>query len=110
MSSEQTLASTTASQVDATVWLLPGASSPPGGSGSLVILNAGIETATVTIRTLGDRAVVRSVDVATEGVVVESLVAADGYRVEASAPVVVMWTSNLGGEGTAALGIPLQDG
>jgi hypothetical protein len=96
--------------VDATVWLLPGASSPPGGSGSLVILNAGIETATVTIRTLGDRAVVRSVDVATEGVVVESLVAADGYRVEASAPVVVMWTSNLGGEGTAALGIPLQDG
>jgi hypothetical protein len=110
MSSDQTLASTTASQVEAPVWLLPGASSPPGGSGSLVILNAGIETATVNIRTLGDQAVVRSVDVAAEGVLVEDLVAAAGYRVEASSPVVAMWTSNLGGEGTAATGIPLQDG
>ena len=104
------LASTTGSPVDAPVWLLPGASGPAGGSGSLVVLNAGIEPVTVSIRTLGESALVRTLDVAAEDLLVERLVAADGYRVEASAPVVVMWSSQLNGAGAAALGIPVQDG
>ena len=104
------LARTTASPVDAPVWLLPGASAPPGGSGSLVILNTGIEPATVSIRSLGQSDLIRTLEVDAEAVLVNDMIAADGYRVEATGPVVALWTSGLGGAGSAAIGIPLQDG
>lgn len=103
------LARTTASQVDAPVWLLPGASGPPGGSGAITILNSGIETVDVSITTLTDSSTVRNLQVAAEGVLVADLTAADGYRVEASGPVVALWTSTIDGAGTATMGIPLQD-
>lgn len=104
------MASTAASPVESTAWLLPAASQPPGGSGQVVILNSGIEPVTVSIRSLAERSVVRDLEIGPEAVLVENLVRADGYRVEATAPVVVMWTSSLDGVGTAAMGIPLQDG
>lgn len=108
--SPEGLARTTASDVDATVWLLPGASGPPGGSATITVLNSGIETVTVSIRSLSDRSIVRDLEVGAEGVLTVDLVAADGYRVEATGPVVALWTSSHGGTGTAAMGIPLQDG
>lgn len=108
--SPQGLARTTASQVDAPVWLLPGASSPPGGSATITILNSGIETVTVSIRSLSDKSIVRDLEVGAEGVLAVDLIAADGYRVEATGPVVALWTSSHDGTGTAAMGIPLQDG
>ncbi len=108
--SPQGLARTTASEVDAPVWLLPGASGPPGGSASITVLNSGVETVTVSIRSLSDSSIVRDLEVGAEGVLTIDLVAADGYRVEATGPVVVLWTSSHGGTGTAAMGIPLQDG
>jgi hypothetical protein len=108
--SPQGLARTTASQVDAPTWLLPGASGPAGGSASITILNSGIETATVSIRSLGDNAIVRDLEVAAEGVLVVELTSAAGYRIEATGPIVAMWTSSRDGAGTAAMGIPLQDG
>jgi hypothetical protein len=104
------LARTTASPVDAPVWLLPGARAPAGGSGSVVVLNSGLEPVTVTIRTLSGNSLSRSLEVAAEGVLETDLAPADGYRIEASGPVVAMWTSQLDGAGTAAIGIPLQDG
>lgn len=110
MDSPAGMAATTASPVDAPVWLMPGASGPPGGSSALVILNSGIESVTVSVRSLADSSIVRNLEVDAEGVLVADLVAADGYRVEASGPVVAMWTSSVDGGGTAALGIPLQDG
>lgn len=110
MDSASGMAATTGSPVDATVWLLPGASGPPGGSSALVVLNSDLEPVTVTVRRLADSAIVRELEVAAEGVLVADLVAADGYRVEADGPVVALWTSSLEGSGTAALGIPLQDG
>ena len=110
MDSPAGMAATTGSSVDAPVWLMPGASGPPGGSSSLVILNSGIEPVTVSVRSLADQSLVRTLEVAAEGVLVSDLVAADGYRIEATGPVVAMWTSSVDGGGTAALGIPLQDG
>lgn len=110
MDSPAGMAATTASPVDAPVWLMPGASGPPGGSSALVILNSGIESVTVSVRSLADSSIVRNLEVDAEGVLVADLVAADGYRVEASGPVVAMWTSSVDGGGTASLGIPLQDG
>jgi hypothetical protein len=65
---------------------------------------------TVSIRTLAETTIVRTLEVGAEDLLVENLVAADGYRVEASGPVVAMWSSQLNGAGTAALGIPIQDG
>lgn len=108
--SQAGLAATAGSQVDATAWLLPGASSPAGGSGSIVVLNTGLETVTVNVRSLQDTSLSRNFEVAAEDVLVVSLVAADGYRVEATGPIVAMWSSQLGTGSTAAMGIPLQDG
>lgn len=110
MNTSASLALTTASPVDASAWLLPGAHSPPGGGGTAVILNTGIEDVTVDVITLRETALTRSFDLTADGVLEVDLVDADGYRVEASGPIVVLWTSQLGGDGTAAIGIPIQDG
>jgi hypothetical protein len=107
--SPEGLAWTTASPVTAPVWLLPGARSPRRGSGSLVVLNAGIETATVSIRTLADETIERNLEVNGEEVLVVNLGGANGYRVEANGPIVAMWTSQRDGAGSATIGIPLQD-
>lgn len=110
MDSDLGLAWTTASQVTAPVWLLPGASSPPGGSGEVVILNGGIDPVTVTIKTLTDTALARDLELEAEDVLVVNLVAADAYRVEATGPVVSLWTSGSGEASAVAIGIPVQDG
>ncbi|HEX6299125.1 MAG TPA: DUF5719 family protein [Acidimicrobiia bacterium] len=108
--SAEGLAWTTGSQVTAPVWLMPGARSPQGGSGSVVVLNAGIETVTVSIRALSDETIVRDLEVNAEEVLVTNLRgAANGYRIEATGPVVALWTSQRDGAGSAAIGIPLQD-
>lgn len=108
--SPASLAMTTASPVDASAWLLPGAHSPPGGGGAAVILNTGLEDVTVDVITLQETALARGFDLPVNGVLEVDLVDADGYRVEASGPIVALWTSQLGGDGTTAIGIPLQDG
>lgn len=110
LDSSEGLAWTTASQFDAPVWMLPGAGAPAGGSGAAVILNSGIEPVTVSIRTLADSVMARNLEVDAEGVLEIALVAANGYRIEATGPVVVLWTSQLAGARSAAIGIPLQDG
>jgi hypothetical protein len=104
------LAATTASPVDAALWLLPGAQAPPGGTGTVVILNTGLEEVSVYLRSLQENAITRNVVVPAEGIAEVDLVAAHGYRIEASGPVVALWTSSLGGLGSAAIGIPVQDG
>ena len=104
------LAATTASPVDASVWFLPGAQGPAGGSGELVVLNSGLDDVTVTVRSLRQQSVTRDFPLAAEGVLVTDLAtAANGYRVEATGPVVALWTSQVGGSGAASLGIPIQD-
>ncbi|HEX9847614.1 MAG TPA: DUF5719 family protein [Acidimicrobiia bacterium] len=104
------LAVTTGSPIDALTWLLPGANSPAGGSASIVVLNTGIEPVTVAARSLREESLIRNFELAAEAVLVIDLVAADGYRIEASGPVVALWTSQLGGAGAAAIGVPIQDG
>lgn len=108
--SETGMAATTASPVDAPVWMLPGAFAPPGGSGSLVVLNSGVDDVTVSVRSLQENSLARDFELAAERVLTVPLVAADGYRVESTGPVVALWTSEIGGVGTAAIGIPVQDG
>ena len=104
------LAATVASPVDAPTWLLPGAQGPAGGSGNLVVVNTGLDTATVEVRSLQERSLARNFELPAEGVLVVPLVAAGGYRVEATGPVVALWSSQLGAAATAAIGTPIQDG
>lgn len=101
------LARTTASQVDANEWLLPGAGAPVGGSGSITILNSGIEPVTVTVTSLSRETASQDMEVGAEGVLVVDLASADGYRIEATGPVVALWTSTSNNAGSAALGIPI---
>ena len=108
--SDAGMAATTASPVDAPVWLLPGALAPPGGSGALVVLNASVDDVELNVRSMRETSLERNFELPAEGVLSVPLIAADGYRVEATGPVVALWVSEIDGAGTAALGIPIQDG
>lgn len=110
VNSPNSLALTTGSPVDASAWLLPGAHSPPGGAGTAVILNSGIEDVSVEVITLQESSLSRGFAIPADGVIEVDLVDANGYRIEASGPVVVLWTSQFGEDGTTAIGIPIQDG
>ena len=102
------LAVTNASAVEASAWLLPGAGRrPEGGSARLVVLNIGIDDVTVDLVPMQPTLRPRSFDVPAEGVAEQPLSSAGAYRVEASGPVVVLWTSDVNNKGTAAIGIPI---
>lgn len=108
--SAEGLAATTGSQMEAPTWLLPGARGPAGGAGRAVVLNSGLDGVTVTVRSLKEESLVRDFELAAEDVLVVNLVEANGYRIEATGPVVALWTAQSEGDGSAAVGIPLQDG
>jgi hypothetical protein len=110
MDSEAGLAVTTGSQVDAPLWLLPGAAAPEEGTGSIVVLNTGLDMVTVSVIPLGGSAEAVDFELDAVGVLVAELDDADGYRVEATGPVVVLWTAQSEGAGSAAIGVPFQDG
>ncbi len=110
VSSPGGLATTTGSVVEANRWLLPGASLQPGGPASAVILNASIEDGTVTVRPLRERSTVRELPVLSDGIVELALEPADGYLIESTSPIVVMWIAATGSATAAALGVPIQDG
>lgn len=107
--SDQGLAVTTGSQMRAASWLLPGASAPTGGSGATVILNPGVDPVDVAVRSMRENPVVRDLGIAPESTLVVNLANADGYRIDATGPVVAMWVAEGFGDGSAAIGIPLQD-
>jgi Family of unknown function (DUF5719) len=109
MQSDSGLAVTTASEVQATTWLLPGAGVRPGGSAAAVILNAGVDPADVAVRSIREDSVVTDFSVGPESTIVVNLVNADGYRVESTNPVVVLWVANVPGAGSASIGIPIED-
>ncbi len=109
-SEEGGLAATTGSTIDSPAWLLPGASGPPGGEGSLVVLNSGIEPVAVRVRSLAEDSRVGDFEIAPEDLLTVGLIPADGYLVEATGPVVALWTSHVAGGRSAAIGIPVQDG
>lgn len=104
------LATTTGSPVEANRWMLPGASTQPGGLGSLVILNASIEDGTVRVRPLRERSSIRELPVPSDGILELTLEPADGYLIESTTPVVAMWVARPGSAVSAAIGVPIDDG
>ena len=107
--SAEGFATTTASPIQANRWMLPGASALEGGQGNVVILNASIEDTTVSIRPLRENSVVRDLALPSDQVVEMVLEVADGYLIESTSPVVVLWTGSVPSAASLAVGVPLAD-
>lgn len=103
------LATTNASPVQANRWMLPGASALEGGFANVVILNASIEDSTVSIRPLRDNSAVRDLALPSDQMVELALEVADGYLIESTSPVVVMWIGRSASDVSASIGVPLAD-
>ncbi len=108
--SPEGLATTSGSPVEANRLMLPGASSQAGGLARLVILNASIEDATVSIRPLRERSSIRELPVPSDGILELTLEPADGYLIESTSPVVALWVASTGSATAAAIGVPIEDG
>lgn len=108
--SPEAIATTSASATQANRWMLPGAAVPPGGIATAVILNASLEDSTVSVRPLRDNSLVRDYQVPSDGMLEIGLEAADGYLIESTSPIVVLWTARTGAGSSLAIGVPLDDG
>jgi hypothetical protein len=89
--------------------MLPGAGAPEGGSSTVVILNVGLEDSTVGVRPLKADTSLRELVVAADDVIELGLEPADGYLIESTGPVVVLWTAQIESGGSLAIGVPLAD-
>jgi hypothetical protein len=108
--SESMLGVTNGATEPASRWLLPAALTADAESARIVIHNPGLEDAALTIRSLRTTATQVPVTVSAESVVELALVAADGYVVDATLPVVVLLVALGDGYGAAVIGVPLVDG
>jgi hypothetical protein len=109
--SETGVALTSGAASTSSGWLLPGAGLAPGGTGSLLILNAGLDDDTVLVSALRDQPATQEVPVPA-GMVVE-LPAIEGganaYRVEGQGQLVAAWVTTGQGATAYSIGVPLSD-
>jgi hypothetical protein len=110
--SEMGVALAAGSPATSSSWLLPGAGLAPGGTGSLLIFNAGLEEDTVLVTARRDQPATQEVAVPAETVV--ELPSVDGganaYTVQGQGSLVAAWVTT--GQGATAynVGVPLPDG
>jgi hypothetical protein len=64
----------------------------------------------VSVRSLREQSLVRTIDLPADGVVEIGLETADGYLIESSGPIVAMWVASRDNAGIAAMGVPILDG
>ena len=110
--SEMGVALAAGSPATSSSWLLPGAGLAPGGTGSLLIFNAGLEEDTVVVTAHRDQPATQEVAVPAETVVELPAVegGANAYTVQGQGSLVAAWVTT--GEGATAysIGVPLPDG
>lgn len=82
-------------------WLLAGAGSLEVAGESLILLNPGLEPATVRLEALGGSGNVSELDLAPDSVVEVEVGSAEGYLVSATGEIVVLWVAS--GEGVIAV-------
>ena len=105
------VALTTGSTVPASRWLLPGAGLGPGGIGRMVILNAGLDEATVIVTALREESVAEQF-VVPAGTVVEFPAIdgnADAYTLKGEGLLVPMWVTSTGTATAYSAAVPLVD-
>ncbi|GEM_PF-1346846 len=105
------IAVTTGSTVTASRWLLPGAGLAEGGTGRLVVLNAGLEQTNVVITALGQQSVVKQPPVDAGSVLEFASIApsANAYTVSGEGLLVPMWVTSVGTATAYSVGAPLID-
>ncbi len=102
---------TSGAPLPAVRWLLPGAGAIVEGSGSMVILNPGLEDVSASVTALRAQPAT-SVVAVPAGEVVEVAIAADpaiGYRVDGDGQLVVGWSMTRGGAIALGGAAPLSD-
>lgn len=110
---EGQIALTNGSTVASSRWLMPGAGlgAAFGGTGRMVILNAGIEDSSLVLTALADQSVAVELSVAA-GAVVE-VPAVEGsftaYTLRSEGLFVPLWVTTVGTAGAYSLGVPLLD-
>ena len=104
------LAATPGATAAANRWFLPGASALDGGRASIVLLNTGIETATISLRAMRNDTAVNVFDLPADSVIEVALDFADGYLIESTDPLVALWSVQRGEAISVAIGVPLSDG
>jgi hypothetical protein len=103
------LSVTNGSPVEANRWFLPGAGTPDGGGATMVLFNTGIEDTEIVLRPLRVNTSTRVFNLMSESTLEIGLEQADGYLVESTGPITVLWTSQREGSGSASIGVPIID-
>lgn len=104
------LAATPGAATPANRWFLPGASALGDGRASIVLLNTGIETATISMRALRNDTIINVFELPADSVIEVALDFADGYLIESTDPLVALWSAQRGEAISVAIGVPLSDG
>jgi hypothetical protein len=102
---------TAGSTVAAAQWLLPAAGMAPGATGRMVILNAGLDEATVTVTAISDAPVAQEVSVPA-GTVVEFPAIEGGahaYTLNGEGLLVPLWVTTTETASAYSTGVPLVD-
>ena len=109
--SEAGVAITNGSAATASSWLLPGAGLVPGSTGSVVILNAGIDESTVTVTAHSEQSVAEQFSLAGGGVIEFPAFAgnANAYTVEGEGFLVPLWVTATGTGTAYSIGVPILD-
>ncbi|MFZ0627465.1 MAG: DUF5719 family protein [Acidimicrobiia bacterium] len=105
------LAITSGASTPAARWLVPGAGSTAQGQGSLVVLNTGLDDATVVVTDHRPDSVAEQFSVAAGQVVEFGAIVGtgDGYSVTGDGDVVVLWSASMGTARVYAMGTPILD-
>jgi hypothetical protein len=108
---EDGIAVTSGATATASRWLLAGAGLGPGGTGRMVILNAGLEQASAVITSLGAQTVVKKPPVNAGSVIEFPSISdgASGYTVTGEGLLVPMWVTTTGTATAYSIGTPLID-
>jgi hypothetical protein len=105
------VALTTGSTETSSRWLLPGAGLAPGATGSMVILNAGLDEANVVVTALRDQSVAQQFPVPAGTVVQIPAIEgnANAYLLEGEGLLVPLWVTTTGTGSAYSIGVPILD-
>jgi hypothetical protein len=107
---ETSVSLTSGATAPAGTWLMPGAGSINGATGTVVVFNPGIEEATIVVTARRSRSRAREVVIPAGAVLeVETFDGqADGYVVTGNRPVVALWTLSGASGFATSIGTPIE--
>ncbi|HEU4915479.1 MAG TPA: DUF5719 family protein [Acidimicrobiia bacterium] len=109
--SETGVALTAGSPATSSSWLLPAAGLAPGGTGSLLIFNTGLDESVVVVSARRDQPATEEVVVPAETTVELPAITggANAYTVQGQGPLVAAWVTTGAAATAYSIGVPLPD-